>query len=89
MSCARVWVLMFACVVVLTRDAGVGQAGYKLVEWPAPATSAAGFASPSNSYRRRVLTIDPRGTCSCCTAAPMQCSSSTAPESSSGRGATG
>ena len=43
-------------------DTGVGQAGYKLVEWPAPATSAAGFASPWNLIQASGVAIDSRGT---------------------------
>ena len=63
MRCARAWVLMFACFGVFgASDTGVGQAGYKLVEWPAPATSAAGFASPWNLIQASGVAIDSRGT---------------------------
>ena len=71
-------VAMFACFGVF-GVMGVGQAGYKLVEWPAPATSAAGFAWPGIRFRRRVSPSTRAAPCSCCTAAPIRCSSSTAP----------
>ena len=46
---ARLWLIVLACVVAGVSDAGVGAQGpYKSVEWPAPATNAAGFAAPWN-----------------------------------------
>ena len=62
MWCARAWLVMFASVVVATTGTGVGQAQYKLVEWPAPATSAAGFAAPWNLIQASSVAIGPRGT---------------------------
>src|SRR5436190_18818659 len=61
MSCARVWVLVCACFFVFAPDTAVGQAGYKLVEWPAPATSAAGFAAPWNLIQASSVASDSRG----------------------------
>src|SRR5215207_3117457 len=38
------------------------QASYTLVEWPAPAVSAAGFAAPWNLIQASSVAIGPRGT---------------------------
>jgi DNA-binding beta-propeller fold protein YncE len=62
MGCARAWVFVVACFVVGAADTGIGQTGYKLVEWPAPATSAAGFAAPWNLIQASSVAIDSRGT---------------------------
>jgi DNA-binding beta-propeller fold protein YncE len=61
MRCARAWFIVFACVVLSASDASVGQAQYKLVEWPAPAVSAAGFAAPWNLIQASSVAIGPKG----------------------------
>jgi DNA-binding beta-propeller fold protein YncE len=50
------------CVVLGASEVGVGQGPYKLVEWPAPATSAAGFAAPWNLIQASSVAISSRGT---------------------------
>ena len=62
MRCARAWFIVFACVVLGASDAGVGQGQYTLVEWPAPATSAAGFAAPWNLIQVSSVAISSKGT---------------------------
>lgn len=52
----------FICFVA-TGGATVGaQGSYKPVEWPAPATSAAGFAAPWNLIQASSVAIGPKGT---------------------------
>jgi DNA-binding beta-propeller fold protein YncE len=62
MRCARAWFIAFACVVFGASGAGVGQGQYMLVEWPAPATSAAGFAAPWNLIQASSVAMSPKGT---------------------------
>ena len=62
MRCARAWFIVCACVVLGASDASVGQGQYTLVEWPAPATSAAGFASPWNLIQASAVAMGPKGT---------------------------
>jgi DNA-binding beta-propeller fold protein YncE len=54
--------VMLALFVVATAKTGIGQTQYKLVEWPAPATSAAGFAAPWNLIQASSVAISPKGT---------------------------
>ena len=62
MRCVRPWVVMLALFVVATAKTGVAQVQYKLVEWPAPAKSAAGFDAPWNLIQASSVAISPRGT---------------------------
>ncbi len=62
MRCARAWFIVCACVVLGASDTGVGQGQYTLVEWPAPATSAAGFPSPWNLIQASAVAMGPKGT---------------------------
>ena len=62
MRIARVWLIVFACVAAGAPDVALGQGSYKLVEWPAPATSAAGFAAPWNLIQASGVAIGPKGT---------------------------
>jgi DNA-binding beta-propeller fold protein YncE len=57
----RLWFTVLAGVVLGAADAGVGQEPYKLVEWPAPATSVAGFSAPWNLIQASSVAIGPRG----------------------------
>ena len=61
MRSARIWLGIVVCVVGVS-DVGMGQTAYKPVEWPAPATSAAGFAAPWNFIQASGVAIGPRGT---------------------------
>lgn len=62
MRFARLRFIVLACVVGVS-GAGVGAQGpYKPVEWPAPATSTAGFAAPWNFIQASGVAIGPRGT---------------------------
>jgi DNA-binding beta-propeller fold protein YncE len=56
------WLVVLACAVVAVADVSVAQAPYRLVEWPAPATSVAGFAAPWNLIQAASVAIGPRGT---------------------------
>ena len=49
---------------------------YKLVEWPAPATNAAGFAAPWNLIQVTNVAVTRKGTCWCFIAARIRFSSS-------------
>jgi DNA-binding beta-propeller fold protein YncE len=62
MRSARVWCIVLACVVVGVTDIGVGQTQYKLVEWPAPATNAAGFPAAWNLIQTSGVAVTARGT---------------------------
>ena len=62
MRVARVWLIVVACLVAGSPEVALGQGSYKLVEWPAPATSAAGFPSPWNLIQASSVAIGPRGT---------------------------
>ena len=62
MRCARVWFIVFAFVIAAASATGVVQAQYKLVEWPAPAKSAAGFDAPWNFIQVSSVAISPKGT---------------------------
>lgn len=61
MRSARLWLAVVACVVVGAADIGVVQEQYTLVEWPVPATSAAGFPTPWNLIQAPGVAIGPRG----------------------------
>lgn len=62
MRSARLSLIILACVVGMNYP-GVGAQGpYKSVEWPMPATSAAGFAAPWNLIQASSVAIGPRGT---------------------------
>jgi DNA-binding beta-propeller fold protein YncE len=62
MRVARVWLIVVACLVAGAPDVALAQGSYKLVEWPAPATSAAGFAAPWNLIQASSVAIGPKGT---------------------------
>jgi DNA-binding beta-propeller fold protein YncE len=61
MRSARVWFAV-ACVVLGAADTGVSQGEYKLVEWPAPATSAAGFPAAWNLIQVSNVAVTAKGT---------------------------
>jgi DNA-binding beta-propeller fold protein YncE len=61
MRCGKSWFVVLACVVVGVAQVAVAQSPYRLVEWPAPATSAAGFAAPWNFIQVSSVAIGPRG----------------------------
>lgn len=62
MRFARLWLCVLACVVGGSLDVGVAQESYKLVEWPAPATSAAGFPAAWNLIQVSNVAVTPKGT---------------------------
>jgi DNA-binding beta-propeller fold protein YncE len=49
------------CGVIGAADVGVSQETFKLVEWPAPATSVAGFAAPWNLIQASSVAISANG----------------------------
>jgi DNA-binding beta-propeller fold protein YncE len=61
MRSVRVSFAVIACFVVGVADIGVSQSQYKLVEWPAPAKSAAGFDAPWNFIQVSAVAISPEG----------------------------
>src|ERR1700752_3078787 len=62
MRFARVCSIVAACLATGSPEATLAQGSYKLVEWPAPATSAAGFAAPWNLIQASSVAISPKGT---------------------------
>lgn len=56
------WLVACAFVVAGAADPAVGQGQYRLVEWPAPATSVAGFNAPWNFIQVSSVAISPKGT---------------------------
>src|SRR5687767_14764763 len=54
--------LAIAALVVVVSARIDAQGPYKAVEWPAPATSAAGFAAPWNLIQASSVAIGPKGT---------------------------
>ena len=62
MRVARVWLIVVACLVAGSPEVALGQGSVQAVEWPAPATSAAGFAAPWNLIQASSVAIGPRGT---------------------------
>lgn len=61
MRSARIWLAVVACSVFGAADVGIVQEQYKLVEWPVPATSAAGSPAPWNLIQAPGVAIGPRG----------------------------
>jgi len=60
MNLLRAWVVVLGVIGV---SHGVGaQTGYKLVEWPTPPTSAAGFAAPWNFIQVSSVAVTSKGT---------------------------
>ena len=60
MQYVRAWLIVLVCAVGGAADAS-GQTTYALVEWPAPATSVAGFAAPWNLIQASSVAIGPTG----------------------------
>ena len=61
MGLARVWVVGMTSAFFSLAGVGAAQVQYKLVEWPMPATSAAGFPAPWNFIQAASVAIGPRG----------------------------
>ena len=62
MCCARMWIVVLAFVIGAAGETSIGQAPYRLVEWPAPAKSVAGFDAPWNFIQVSSVAISPKGT---------------------------
>jgi DNA-binding beta-propeller fold protein YncE len=61
MRFVRLWLYVLTCVIGGAPGVGIGQEPYTLVEWPVPATSAAGFPAPWNLIQASSVAIGPRG----------------------------
>jgi DNA-binding beta-propeller fold protein YncE len=61
MRSARVSFALVACALVCAAGVGLAQQQYKLVEWPAPVKSAAGFDGPWNFIQVSAVAIGPTG----------------------------
>ncbi len=62
MRCTKAWLGALGCIVAGIVPIAVAQSSYRLVEWPSPATSTAGFAAPWNLIQVASVAIGPRGT---------------------------